>query len=182
MDRIKYGIAFSVIRDSRDFFLSPTRGRRDHIALEISRGDFKLRKLWLDLDQYIKTWKNQVILVGVHVASAWGQDMPWTEMFSLGGANSLRGYDEASFFGQHLLYCNIEYRLLVGHISQVFSFVDTGSIIKSNNSMTFEPIKIGYGLGARIESRGGILRINYALSRGSPLSQGKIHVNLGASF
>ena len=182
LDRIKYGIAFSVIRDSRDFFLSPTRGRRDHIAFEISRGDFKLRKLWLDLDQYIKTWKNQVILVGVHVASAWGQDMPWTEMFSLGGANSLRGYDEASFFGQHLLYCNIEYRLLVGHISQVFSFVDTGSIIKSNTSMTFEPIKIGYGLGARIESRGGILRINYALSRGSPLSQGKIHVNLGASF
>ena len=182
LDRIKYGVAFSVIRDSRDFFLSPTRGRRDHIAFEISRGDFKLRKLWIDLDQYAKTWKNQVILAGVHIASAWGQDIPWTEMFSLGGANSLRGYDEDFFFGQHRLYCNIEYRLLVGHISQVFSFVDIGSVAKSSKSMIFEPIKVGYGLGARIESKGGILRINYALSRESALSQGKIHVNLGTSF
>ena len=182
LNGIKHGAAFSIVRDSRDYFLSPTKGRRDHIAFEISRGDFKLWKLWIDLEQYAKIWENQVILAGLHVASAWGQDIPWIEMFSLGGANSLRGYDEDFFFGQRRFYGNFEYRLLMGHISQVFGFVDIGSVTKLTKSTISEPIKIGYGLGARIESKGGILRINYALSRESALSQGKIHVNLGASF
>ena len=182
LNGMKYGVAFSITRDSRDYFLSPTRGRRDHIAFEISRGNFKLWKLWIDLEQYIKTWENQVISTGLHAASAWGQDVPWIEMFSLGGANSLRGYDEDFFFGQRRLYGNIEYRLLIGYISQVFGFIDIGSVTKSTKSTIFEPIKVGYGLGARIESKGGILQINYALSRESALLQGKIHVNLGASF
>ena len=111
---VKYGVTLGLTRDSRDYFLNPTRGRLDYVAFEFSRGDFKLRKLWVDLWGYFLTWRRQVIAVGLHGAAAWGDNIPPTELFYLGGANTLRGYDEDWFFGPRRVYANIEYRLLVG--------------------------------------------------------------------
>ena len=96
---VKYGITLGLTRDSRDYFLNPTRGRLDHLAFEFSRGDFKLRKLWVNLRGYYPTWRRQVIAVGLHGAAAWGDNIPPTELFYLGGANTLRGYDEDWFLG-----------------------------------------------------------------------------------
>ena len=95
---VKYGVTLGLTRDSRDYFLNPTRGRLDHVAFEFSRGDFKLRKLWVDLRGYFPTWRRQVVAIGLHGAAAWGDNIPPTELFYLGGANTLRGYDEDWFF------------------------------------------------------------------------------------
>ena len=78
---VKYGITVGLTRDSRDYFLNPTRGRLDHVAFEFSRGDFKLRKLWIDLRGYFPTWRRQVIALGLHGAAAWGDNIPPTELF-----------------------------------------------------------------------------------------------------
>ena len=178
----KYGLTFSLTRDSRDYFLNPTRGRRDHLAFEFSRGDFKLRKLWLDLQQYFSTWRKQVVAIGLHAAAAWGHNIPPTELFYLGGANTLRGYDEDWFSGPRRAYANIEYRLLVGRTSQIFGFLDLGAVTKVDAPTTFDPLRVGYGLGIRLESKGGILSMDYGLAKGSSPLQGKLHVNLGTSF
>ena len=178
----KYGLTFSLTRDSRDYFLNPTRGRRDHVAFEFSRGDFKLRKLWLDFQQYFSTWRKQVIAIGLHAAATWGDNIPPTELFYLGGANTLRGYDEDWFSGPRRTYANIEYRLLVGRTSQIFAFVDLGAVTKVDAPTTFDPLRVGYGLGIRLESKGGILSMDYGLAKGSSPLQGKLHVNLGTSF
>ena len=178
----KYGLTFSLTRDSRDYFLNPTRGRRDHLAFEFSRGDFKLRKLWLNLQQYFSTWPKQVIAIGLHASAAWGDNIPPTELFYLGGANTLRGYDEDWFSGPRRAYTNIEYRLLVGRTSQIFGFVDLGAVTKIDAPTTFDPLRVGYGLGGRLESKGGILSMDYGLAKGSSPLQGKLHINLGTSF
>ncbi len=179
---VKYGVTFSLTRDSRDYFLNPTRGRRDHVAFEFSRGDFKLRKLWVDLQQYFPTWRKQVIAIDLHGAVAWGNKIPPTEFFYLGGANTLRGYDEDWFFGPRHLYANIEYRLLVGRTSQFFAFVDLGAVTQVDRPTVFDPLRVGYGFGMRLESKRGILRMDYGLAEGRSALQGKIHVNLGTSF
>ncbi len=179
---VKYGMTFSLTRDSRDYFLNPTRGRRDHVAFEFSRGDFKLRKLWLDLQQYFPTWRNQVIAIGLHGAVAWGDNIPPTELFYLGGANTLRGYNEDWFFGPRRFYTNVEYRLLVGRTSQLFAFVDLGAVTKVAEPTRWDALHVGYGFGMRLESKGGILNMDYGLAEGGSALQGKIHVNLGTSF
>ena len=181
-DGVKYGITFSLTRDSRDYFLNPTRGHRDHVAFEFSRGDFKIRKLWLDLQQYFPTWQQQVIAIGLHGAAAWGNNIPPTELFYLGGANTLRGYDEDWFFGPRRLHANIEYRLLVGRTSQIFAFVDVGAVTKVDQPTVFDPFRVGYGFGMRLESKGGTFRMDYGLAEGRSALEGKIHVNLGTSF
>ena len=178
----KYGVILGVTRDSRDYFLNPTRGRFDHVAFEFSRGDFKLRKLWIDLRGYFPTWRRQVIAVGLHGALAWGDNIPPTELFYLGGANTLRGYDEDWFFGPRRVYANLEYRLLVGRTSQFFVFTDLGAVTQVDQPAVFDPLRVGYGFGMRLESKGGLLRMNYGLAEGRSALEGKIHVNLGTSF
>ena len=179
---VKYGVTLGLTRDSRDYFLNPTRGRLDHVAFEFSRGDFKLRKLWIDLRGYFPTWRRQVVAVGLHGAAAWGDNIPPTELFYLGGANTLRGYDEDWFFGPRRVYANIEYRLLVGRTSQFFVFTDLGAVTQVDQSTVFDPIRVGYGFGMRLESKGGLLRMDYGLAEGRSALEGKIHVNLGTSF
>ncbi|RKU10669.1 hypothetical protein C6502_10605 [Candidatus Poribacteria bacterium] len=179
---VKYGITLGLTRDSRDYFLNPTRGRLDHVAFEFSRGDFKLRKLWVDLRGYFPTWRRQVIAIGLHGAAAWGNNIPPTELFYLGGANTLRGYDEDWFFGPRRVYANIEYRLLVGRTSQFFVFTDLGAVTQVDLPTVFDPLRIGYGFGMRLESKGGLLRMDYGLAEGRSALEGKIHVNLGTSF
>lgn len=179
---VKYGLTLGLTRDSRDYFLNPTRGRLDSVAFEFSRGDFKLRKLWVDLRGYFPTWRRQVIVLGLHGAAAWGDNIPPTELFYLGGANTLRGYDEDWFFGPRRVYANIEYRLLVGRTSQFFVFTDLGAVTQVDQPTVFDPFRVGYGFGMRLESKGGLLRMDYGLAEGRSALEGKIHVNLGTSF
>ncbi len=179
---VKYGVTLGLTRDSRDYFLNPTRGRLDRVAFEFSRGDFKLRKLWVDLRGYFPTWRRQVIALGLHGAVAWGDNIPPTELFYLGGANTLRGYDEDWFFGPRRVYANIEYRLLVGRTSQFFVFTDLGAVTQVDQPTVFDPLRVGYGFGMRLESKGGLLRMDYGLAEGHSALEGKIHVNLGTSF
>ena len=178
----KYSVAFRLTRDTRDYFLNPTRGRRDSVAIEVSRSDFQLRKVWLSLQQYFPTWRKQTVAVELHGAAAWGVNIPPTELFYLGGATTLRGYDEDWFSGPRRVYANFEYRFLVGPDSQIFVFTDLGAITRIETPSVFERLRIGYGVGARLESKGGILRINYGLAAGDSPLRGKIHVNLGAAF
>jgi outer membrane protein insertion porin family len=178
----KYSVTFRLTRDTRDYFLNPTRGRRDSIAFEVSRSDFRLRKAWLSLQQYFPTWRKQTIAVELHGAAAWGVNIPPTELFYLGGATTLRGYDEDWFSGPRSVYANLEYRFLVGPDSQIFVFTDLGAVTLIDTPSVFDTLRVGYGFGARLESRGGILRINYGLAAGDSLLRGKIHVNLGAAF
>lgn len=188
----KYSVTFRLTRDTRDYFLNPTRGRRDSIAFEVSRSDFQLRKAWLSLQQYFPTWRKQTIAVEFHGAAVWGFKtqlenrsdivIPPTELFYLGGATTLRGYDEDWFSGPRRVYANLEYRFLIGPDSQVFVFTDLGSVTSVEAPSTFDRLRVGYGFGARLESNSGILRIDYGLAAGDSLLRGKIHVNLGASF
>ena len=188
----KYSLTLRLTRDTRDYFLNPTRGRRDSIAFEVSRSDFRIRKVWLSLQQYFPTWRKQTIAVELHGAAAWGFNtqpasesdivIPPTELFYLGGATTLRGYDEDWFFGPRRVHANIEYRYLVGPDSQIFVFTDLGAVTLIETPSVFDRLRVGYGFGARLESKGGILRLNYGLAAGDSLLRGKIHVSLGASF
>ena len=188
----KYSVAFRLTRDTRDYFLNPTRGRRDSVAIEVSRSDFQLRKVWLSLQQYFPTWRKQTVAVELHGAAVWGFTaqlasrpdivIPPTELFYLGGATTLRGYDEDWFSGPRRVHVNFEYRFLVGPDSQIFVFTDLGAVTFVETPSVFDRLRIGYGVGARLESKGGILRINYGLAAGDSPLRGKIHVNLGAAF
>jgi len=178
----KYGIILTLKRDSRDYFVNPIKGRLDRIGFEFSRGDFKIIKTWVDLNQYFKIYSQQVLALGIHAGRIWGNNIPLTELFYLGGANTLRGYNEDMFRGEGRIYTNLEYRFLAGRNSQFFMFFDSGTVYNRSEHNGLSSLKSGYGFGMRLESVNGLISIDYGLAKGDSVLKGKIHVSLGAVF
>ncbi|MFH1277433.1 MAG: POTRA domain-containing protein [Candidatus Eisenbacteria bacterium] len=112
--------------------------------------------------------------------------VPAYDQFYLGGARTLRGYDEDRFRGSRLAWSRFEYRYLLGALSRVFLFVDTGYVFarreEGGDVVRDEFIRTGYGFGLRVDSRAGIIGIDYGLGKGDSFGNGKIHVSAEGSF
>lgn len=112
--------------------------------------------------------------------------VPPYDQFYLGGARTLRGYDEDRFRGSRLAWSRLEYRHLLGALSRVFLFVDTAYIFARREEggavVRDELTRTGYGFGLRVDSAAGIIGIDYGLGEGDSFGDGKIHVSAEGSF
>ncbi len=112
--------------------------------------------------------------------------IPDYDQFYLGGAHTLRGYDEDRFRGSRIGWSRFELRYLLGVQSRVFLFHDSGYIFaripEAETLRTKETWKNGFGVGLRIETAAGLLGIDYGLGEGDSFQEGKIHVSAGGAF
>ena len=113
--------------------------------------------------------------------------LPVSELFYLGGANSLRGYRENQFAGSTVAFANLEFRWLTGKYSRVTLFNDWGCFERTIESLGGEPVKqmhwrYSYGLGITMETNIGIIGIDYAISQYDTPAQGKFHFRLKNEF
>jgi outer membrane protein insertion porin family len=170
----KYSLALALLLDKRDYSSNPTKGWYTHTGIEVSRGDFKLFRYWAELNQYYRTLGQQVLALRLRAGQVLGDNIPPTELLYLGGTNTLRGYNEDQFRGDEIYFANFEYRFLVGRNSHFFMFLDSGKVAGN--------VKVGYGIGMRLESLNGTVSMDYGLAKGDSILKGKIHVSLGAVF
>ena len=144
----------------------------------------------LDLNHFIPTLKKQTFLVGLHFKGLNTDEdqVPISDQFKLGGINSIRGYREEEFFGTQIAWTNLEYRFLLDRNSRFFLFGDYGYFQRKVLSGTDKALKkisgkkLGYGFGLRIDSKAGLLGIDYGLGEGDSFSQGKIHFGVTNRF
>ena len=112
--------------------------------------------------------------------------VPLYDQFYVGGARTLRGYDEDQFLGSRLAWSRLEYRYLLGALSRVFLFADTGYIFSRREEgervVLSERLKTGYGFGLRVDSAIGILGVDYGLGEGDSFADGKVHVSVEGDF
>lgn len=149
-----------------------------------------LTKISLDLNHFLPTLKKQTFFVGLHLKglSTDENQVPISDQFKLGGINSIRGYLEEEFFGTQIAWANLEYRFLSGQNSRFFLFGDYGFFQRKVLSGTDKALKkisgkkFGYGFGLRIDSKAGLLGIDYGLGEGDSFSQGKIHFGVVNRF
>jgi len=144
----------------------------------------------LDLNHFIPTLKKQTFLVGLHFKGLNTDEdqVPISDQFKLGGINSIRGYREEEFFGTKIAWTNLEYRFLLDRNSRFFLFGDYGFFQRKVLSGTDKDLKkisgkkLGYGFGLRIDSKAGLLGIDYGLGEDDSFSQGKIHFGVTNRF
>ncbi|MEW6685823.1 MAG: POTRA domain-containing protein [Candidatus Edwardsbacteria bacterium] len=105
--------------------------------------------------------------------------VPVYELFPMGGANSLRGYREEEFSGEEIVWLNTEYRFLLRPESFFFFFIDLGYFKRKEFQVGRKP---GYGLGLRLNSRLGIIGLDYGLGEKDGIMDGKIHLGLKNEF
>jgi outer membrane protein insertion porin family len=114
--------------------------------------------------------------------------LPPYNAFSLGGSNSVRGYEDGEVASaRSFLQASAEYRFPVFSIIRGALFVDAATDLGSSGSVTGDPggargksgSGFGYGVGTRIQSPIGPIRIDYGWNdRG----EGRVHFGLGERF
>ena len=77
------------------------------------------------------------------------------ELFRIGGANSLRGFNEQSIFSNNFTYFNIEYRLLTSNKSYLYTITDIANVETIFNKDIFT----GLGLGYKFRSKNSDINI-----------------------
>ena len=87
------------------------------------------------------------------------------ELFRIGGANSIRGYNEQSIFTNGYSYSNIEFRYLLDRSSYLYSITDFGAYKES----TTNKIKklLGIGAGYQFKINNNFVNIGYVISTNS---------------
>jgi hemolysin activation/secretion protein len=86
------------------------------------------------------------------------------ELFRIGGANSIRGFNEQSFFTSNYTYFNLEYRYATSSRSYFYSITDIGRLLISSN---FNNV-IGLGGGYSFFTNNS--QINFGIALGNNLS------------
>jgi outer membrane protein assembly factor BamA len=83
------------------------------------------------------------------------------ELFRIGGANSIRGFNEQSIFTNGYTFFNFEYRFLTSERAYFYSISDVGNIEATKNSGNL----LAFGLGYLFTSKNSQINISSAVGK-----------------
>lgn len=189
-DHITNSITPSLVYDTRNNYLNPTKGTNARVSFEFGKyGDGQASKQFyeiteLELKKYHEIIKKHYILAYRGVIGVATPETRETEQFQIGGGNSIRGYENGAFTGKYELYANLENRIPIDDKFQVILFYDMGKTWSSRGDIEKNyNLNRGYGLGIRLDTPLGPIRLDYGWPIGnSENKNGKFYFSMGQMF
>jgi len=175
-------------RDRRNNSLQPTRGSFLRFGVDqsvpVGLGSIFLTRLRGSYSQYVPVKLTnfnkgaQTLAFNIQGGTVLG-DLPPYEAFTLGGSNSVRGYEEGLLgAGRSYVQASLEYRFPVFSVVSGALFFDVGSDLGSSTRAAEILNKggtgYGYGLGVRVQSPLGPIRVDYGIN-----DDGDSRINFG---
>ena len=175
-------ITFGRIYDSRDNIYDPHEGKRNSYTIEhagFMGGDFDFTKITTDFRYYYRGGGDSVWALNLGAGYADG-DMPLSQRYSMGGSETLRGYEDDQFRGNSMVKATLEYRFPIIKKVQGVLFTDNGYAWDKRHEDDFDmgEIKSSYGVGLRINSPLGPIKLDYGYGEDG----GKFHFSFGGQF
>jgi outer membrane protein insertion porin family len=186
---------FNAIRDKRDNVIDPTNGSFLSLSTEqflpIGSGSILANRIQANYTQYVPVnilntlqTKNEpeTLAFNVQGGTTIG-DLPPHNAYSLGGPNSVRGYDAGDVgISRSYVLASAEYRFPIYSIIGGALFADFASDLGSSASVLGQPgiergrpgSGFGIGAGVRLKSPLGIIRADFGLN-----NQGDSRVQFG---
>ncbi len=129
---------------------------------------------------FVPTFNRQTFVLGNDTRVLASKDFDTSDLFRLGGAQTLRGYDEDRFRGRLVSRSLVEYRYLFDRESYAYLFFDLGYVDQpaTPELEAMREFYPGYGLGMQFETGIGLINTSLALSTNDNPSQAKVHVGL----
>lgn len=196
-----FALRFNIVRDKRDNPAAPTSGSVTRFGTDqtIPLGSNILfnrvrasHSFYIDSPLKFPNFqkdsgKSHTLAFNIQGGSIIG-DLPPYEAFSLGGSNSVRGYEEGDVgSGRHYLQATAEYRFPVFSVVGGALFVDYATDLGSGTDVPGDPAGtrgkpgdgFGYGVGVRVDSPLGNIRVDYGLN---DQGDSRIHFGIGERF
>ena len=174
-------ITLGRVFDSRDNIYDPHEGKRIGYSVEWAGlgGDFDFTKLTADWRYYYRAGGESVWALNLGAGWADG-DMPLSQRFSMGGSDTLRGYEDDQFRGNSMLKATLEYRFPIIKKVQGVLFTDNGYAWDKRFEDDFDLglIKNSVGAGLRINSPLGPVKLDYGWGDDG----GMFHFSFGGQF
>ena len=195
----------SLIYDSRDNSFAPTKGIYSTLTYE--KGDLikdkrKYDQFEADLRAYHHTFfKDKNVMAYRVVWGSTGSGTPDALRFSVGGAETLRGYEYGKFEGFNKFHATVENRTQINKTLQFVTFFDIGNAWQKSkivngkkentpdrhNASNFADLKKGVGIGIRLNTPIGPLRFDYGWpldpeEKGGQKTGGKFYFSFGQTF
>ena len=210
-------VSSSLIYDSRDNSYNPTKGFYAIINYEtgklFSRKNIRgevgkhYNQFEADLRAYHQTFFKEKNVMAYRVV--WGKTSSGTPeafKFSVGGSETIRGYELNDFAGYDKFHATIENRTKINESLQFVTYFDIGNAWQNSEKRrtvdgieyikntpdrksagSFKDLKKGYGIGLRIDTPMGPLRFDYAwpmdpVEKGKEKTSGKFYFSFGQTF
>lgn len=193
-------LSFSATRDQRDNPNDPSRGSiltlSSEQSIPIGRGNILSNRLLANYSEYRtvnffnleKTQQQpEVLAFNIQAGTTLG-DLPPYNSFTLGGVNTVRGYDLNDLaVGRSFLLASAEYRFPIYSIIGGAVFADFGSDLGSGRAVLGAPGVVrnlpgtgfGVGLGLRVKSPFGTFRAGYGIN---DQGEGRFQFGFGEKF
>jgi outer membrane protein insertion porin family len=191
-------IGVVVSYDSRNDPVTPTSGfnyrteyatgyKQDDGVLSLGQsGRTATQRLLFDFEFVASPLARQVIAVNLSAREFRNGAVEVSDLYRLGGANTLRGYREGQFLGSRIAWTNLEYRVLAGQRSFFFGFLDAGYVMTPDRPeaglVGQEITRFGYGAGFRVDTPLGLIGISLAFGKGDTFGTSKLHLRLANEF
>lgn len=192
-----FTLQLGAVRDRRNNPVRPTSGSILRFGVEqtipIGQGNIFLNRLRGSYSYYLPveftnfTEGAEALAFNVQAGTALG-DLPPYEAFSLGGSNSVRGYDEGEVgSGRSFIQATAEYRFPIISVVGGALFVDFASDLGTGDDVPGEPAIVrdkpgtgfGYGVGIRVQSPLGPIRVDYGFN---DEGESRLHFGIGERF
>ncbi len=191
-------VTFGLTRDTRDNFFDPRRGARSILSTELAggplSGDKDFMKYAARTSFYYPAWGGGAVNFRIEgrFAEAYGDSdaVPVYERFYLGGADTVRGYayrdigpkdDRGRPIGGNVRFmANVEYTVPIARELSLAAFFDAGNVWSTYDDLDLGDLVTGTGIGLRIMSPLGPLRLDYAY--GFDVGKTRLHFTIGWPF
>jgi len=171
-------ISLSLIGDTRDSFVNPSRGLFWSTSYEYARtwlgSDVNFNKLFGQVYSYVPLGDNLIWASGVRLGAVAGENplLIIEDRFKAGGPNSIRGFPVNSLGptnelgeplgGQAVFILNQELRFPVYKSFHGGIFYDLGNVFALTGDMSFKGLRHCAGLGVRYMLPFGPIRVDWA--------------------
>lgn len=178
-------LTFTHVFDNRDNYFNASRGKRISYSLQWGGhglgGKYDFYKVTAE-GRFYKSLSNGHILALRLMGGYINGDVAYGNLFDLGGANTLRGYEDEQFKGNKMYAATLEYRFPIAKKVQGVVFTDMGSTWGIDNGQIpwYEDdtsIHFSAGVGIRLQTPIGPIRLDYGHG-----DRNKFHFSFGTQF
>jgi len=101
----------------------------------------------------------RVLTVRLRGTGVTGQrdEVPFTELPTLGGGSFLRGYQYERFRDRVAAFGTVQYQWDISHLADAYLFTDAGRVFPSLDALTVRGMRVGYGIGLELHGQNGFL-------------------------